>query len=107
MYYLLGAFILYIVGAITIYILDGWFNWSRDNDEEIKALCALWPLLVIFSPIILAETARDALKKAKAKKLAALEAEQKIRIAKEKEIEKISAELDAIMEEEKNSSNAA
>jgi hypothetical protein len=102
-FWIVGGVSLWILGMIVFYILDGWFDYGIKEDEmSFGVFCAAtWPIWIWFViPGILAGKAHDALK-AKKKKIKEKEAKlAKIRIAQEKEIEKIEAELEQSFSQE-------
>ncbi len=101
--WIVGGISLWILGMIVFYILDGWFDYGIKDDEiGFGVFCAVtWPIWVWFVvPGIFAGKAHDVLKEKRKKYNEQKEKEKKIRIAQEKEIEKIEAELDASIAQE-------
>ncbi len=100
--WILGGVAVWIIGMVVYYILDGWFDYGfKEGDEGFAFFTAvIWPLWIWFViPGILAGKAHDALKEKKKKYLERKEKETKIRIAQEKEIERIQEELDLSLKE--------
>lgn len=102
-FWILGGVTVWILGMLVYYILDGWFDYGfKDEDTGFFIFTAtIWPLWIWFViPGILAGKAHDALKDKKKLYVAKQEAQKKLRVAAEKELEKIEAELDLYVEEE-------
>lgn len=94
---------IWILGAIIYYILDGWFDYGFGDDEAgaFFAIAMIWPIWIWFViPGILAGKAHDALKEKKKKYKEKEEKLARIRVAQEKEIEKIEAELEESFQQE-------
>lgn len=86
---------IYISGAVITYTLDGWYDFCSGNEEDLMPMTFFWPLLVLLSPLFLADVLRKKLKEVRQKKLEQEAKQEKIRVATEKELEKIEAELAA------------
>lgn len=87
---IVGA-ITYVVGAIFWYGIDGWVDWSGGSDDDLIFCTLLWPL---FCWLIIGDLIRRKLRSMKQAKLEREKEERRVRIAAQKEIEKIEAELD-------------
>lgn len=89
-------FTIWILGVAAFYILDGWFDYQMDEVPQLFFFAAIswfvWIWFVI--PGILAWKAHEALKEKKKKFVEKKEKELKIRVAAEKELEKIQEDLD-------------
>lgn len=107
LFWILSSITVWILGMIVFYILDGWFDYGIKEDEiGFGVFCAItWPLWIGFVvPGILAGKAHDALKEKKKFLQEKKEKENKIRVAQEKEIEKIQEELDLTLKESRKAS---
>jgi biopolymer transport protein ExbB/TolQ len=96
LFWVLSGVAVWILGMIVYYILDGWFDYGfKEEDTGFFIFTAvIWPIWIWFViPGILAGKAHDALKAVRLKREEQKEKEKKIRIAQEKEIEKIEADL--------------
>lgn len=102
-FWIVGGASIWVLGMIIYYILDGWFDYGfKDEDTGFFIFTALiWPIWIWFViPGIFAGKAHDALKEKRKKHLKKLEAQNKIRVAAEKELQKIEEELDSVFEQE-------
>ena len=96
---------IYSVIAGIIFALDGWFEFSKDEDDLI-GYCAAWPFMALLLPLIIPAVIHDALRhfkkqkkekeKAKAK---ARKEEEKIRIAELKEQDLLIKEIEKELKE--------
>ena len=99
---ILGGVTIWVLGMIIYYILDGWFDYGFNGEDTQFFIftATIWPLWIWFViPGILVGKAHDALKKKKQKYIEKQDAQKKIRVAAEKELEKIEAELDQSLDE--------
>lgn len=96
LFWILSGLAVWILGMIVYYILDGWFDYNFDEDETGVFIftAIIWPIWIWFViPGILAGKAHDALKEKKKRLEEQKENEKKVRVAQEKELEKIEADL--------------
>lgn len=96
MWFLYGLGI-WILGMFVFYILDGWLDYGFDKDQSgaFALTSATWPLWIWwYLPCYFAGKAHDTLKEKRIKRNKRIENEKKIRVAQQREIEKIEAELD-------------
>lgn len=84
----------YFTVALVIFILDGYFNWSENNADNLNFMCWGWPFLFLFSPLFIGEAARNKLIELRKKKEVRIAEETKIRIAAQKELEEIQHLVD-------------
>lgn len=75
--------------ALAIFILDGYYNWSEGNTENLNFLCWGWPILLLVSPLLIGAHLRDKLIELRKKKEVRIAEETKVRIAAQKELEEI------------------
>lgn len=108
--WILGGVGLWITGMIVYYILDGWFDYGFKEEDVgfFIFIAVIWPLWIWFViPGILAGRAHDALAEKRKKYLAKQEEQKKVRIAAEKELEKIEAEIEDVLQQEAEKTRCA
>lgn len=101
-FWILGGVAIWILGMIVFYILDGWFDYGFKEGETglVIFIAIIWPLWIgFFIPGMLAHKAHEVLKAKKEKYNKEKEKLTQIRIAEEKEIEKIEEELESFVKE--------
>lgn len=79
----------YFGGAALIYILDGYADWSDGKPGNVMQMTFMWPVFIVAFPIIIIDFLREKLISIRKSKEAKEAEFQKIRIAEEKELEKI------------------
>jgi len=90
--------IIWIVGAILLYLADGWFNFSAKFrlPEDTFFVCVGW---FVYLPIKLLITANSWLRTLKQNRLTKQQKEEKIRIAEQEEIKQCLAEYERELKE--------
>ncbi len=95
-FWILGGFFFWLIGAIIFAALDGWFDYGLE--EGLFWASIFWFILVpLILPFVAYEFLHKKLKAAKDKQKIRIANEEKIRVAAEKELEKIEAELDTFV----------
>lgn len=98
--------LIYLFGAFTVYISDGWFDFSKGKNEELYSASFLWPLFVLLLPFEAADWLRLKLQSIRKNKIEKETVRKNIRIAEQKELDKIEVELSAyIAQEDKQKSS--
>ena len=93
-----AIFIIWIVGAILLYLADGWFNFSAkfEHREDTFLACVGW---YVYLPIKLLIGIDIKVRKLKQIRMAKQQQEAKIRIAEQEEIKQCLAEYERELKE--------
>lgn len=89
---------IYVIGAVSIFALDGWFDWTNNMyDDDRIAFFLLWPITIWYG---LAKALRNVVEEAKINHDKKVEEQIKIRVQAEKELAASMRLLEEEFEEE-------
>jgi MFS family permease len=99
LFWILGGVAVWLIGAIVFGALDGWFEY--EFGEALIWFSIFWFVVVPCAlPFLASEFLHKKFSKAKERQKLRIASEEKIRVAAEKELEKIEDELEHCFSQE-------